>query len=87
MDEAVVESVVSRCEELTPAECVTFLEKGYLVIKRAFPRAVAAHAVVEQAWRSLEADAGIAHRINRAAELHSNIWGHCADCAYASCMF
>ena len=63
MDEAVVESVVSRCEELTPAECVTFLEKGYLVIKRAFPRAVAAHAVVEQAWRSLEADAGIAHRI------------------------
>ena len=58
MAEAVAESVIARCGELTPTECRTFLEKGYVVIKGAFPREVA-RQVEEQAWRSLGEDSEV----------------------------
>ena len=59
MSASVVQSVVSRCEELTPAECEHFLDHGYVLIRGAFSRGIATE-VVEQAWRSLEDDAGVA---------------------------
>jgi hypothetical protein len=57
MDPGVVDAVVAQCTELTPAECKHFLEKGYVVVKGAFPRAVA-HEVCETAWAAL-AEQGI----------------------------
>ena len=57
MDPAVVDAVIAQCTELTPAECKHFLEKGFVLVKGAFPRAVA-DEVCETAWAAL-AEQGI----------------------------
>jgi hypothetical protein len=57
-DDAVVRQVVGQCQELTSAECADFLEHGFVLLRNAFDRKIA-EEVVEQAWRSLEQDAGI----------------------------
>ena len=52
-----VDAIVAKCAELTRAECEHFLEKGFVVVKAAFPRAVA-DEVCETAWAAL-AEQGI----------------------------
>ncbi len=46
---------VAACTELSEDEARRFVERGYVRIRGAFPRAIAA-AVVNQAWAELEAD-------------------------------
>eukprot|EP01051_Picozoa_sp_SAG22_P023898 SAG22_NODE_6373_length_865_cov_0.821149_1_plen_248_part_10 len=58
MDAAVVRSVVGRCQELTPAECEHFLDHGFVLVKGAFSRGLAAE-VVEQSWTILRENAAI----------------------------
>lgn len=57
-DQAVVDSVVAKCSTLTPDEARTFLEKGWVLIKKAFPRELAKQFVAES-WRELIDDYGI----------------------------
>ena len=58
LDEAVVSAVCAKCSTLTPDEARTFLEKGWVLIKRAFPRELAEEFVAES-WRELIDDYGI----------------------------
>ena len=53
--DASIEAAVAACTTLTPDECRRFLEKGYVVVKQAFPRELAAE-VRDAAWAKLEGE-------------------------------
>eukprot|EP01044_Picomonas_judraskeda_P027470 COSAG03_NODE_8741_length_775_cov_0.563609_1_plen_181_part_00 len=58
VDERVVAAAVAKCSTLTPEEARTFLDKGWVRIKQAFPRELAAQFVAES-WQELIDDHGI----------------------------
>ena len=55
--EANVQAAIARCTTLSPEEARHFLDKGYVVVKNAFDKGLAAD-IVRGAWRELE-DQGI----------------------------
>ena len=55
--EANVQAAIARCTTLSPEEARHFLDRGYVVVKNAFDKGLAAD-IVRGAWRELE-DQGI----------------------------
>jgi hypothetical protein len=53
MSHAAVESAIAACSTLSPSECRHFLDKGYVVVKGAFPRELA-DELREAHWQELE---------------------------------
>ena len=68
-DKAAVEAAIAKCSTLTPAEARTFLTEGWVLIKGAFPRGLAAEIVAES-WRELIEDYGIDRNDPRTWEGH-----------------
>ena len=57
--DAAFDAAVADCTELTRGEAAHFVEHGYVVVKGAFPRQLAALAC-ESAWTELEREYGVA---------------------------
>ena len=65
--DAAFDAAVADCTELTRDEAAHFVEHGYVVVKGAFPRQLAASAC-ESAWTELEREYGV-------ARTDQDIWG------------